>query len=30
MAENGDKPAEKAPNGVAENGKDNGYCGPMF
>ena len=25
MAENGDKPAEKAPNGVAENGKDNGY-----
>ena len=27
MAENGDKPAEKAPNGVAENGKDNGYSG---
>ena len=27
MAENGDKPAEKAPNGVAENGEDNGYSG---
>ena len=27
MAVNGDKPAEKAPNGVAENGEDNCYSG---